>query len=173
MHRKGVALIIAIAMLLVVSAIQVAYIALYYNNYRLADKLVKKVQAHYKCRAIEAWAMDHVYQNSIDATIDLSYFSGEINDVITIDDFVGQIYAGDVYQDTDDLDDPNQTKKGLIIWSRVTEQIPNGTIKGESKTVLFARYVDVDGDDILGSGEEFEKIFWQQLDPGVDVAIEF
>ena len=46
-EKRGVALIVAIAMLLVATILQVAYIALFYNNYRASEILVKKIKSYY------------------------------------------------------------------------------------------------------------------------------
>ncbi|RKY36133.1 MAG: hypothetical protein DRP73_03890 [Candidatus Omnitrophota bacterium] len=47
MGKRGIALIVAIAMLLVATILQVAYIALFYNNYRASEILVKKIKSYY------------------------------------------------------------------------------------------------------------------------------
>ncbi len=47
MRERGIALIVAIAMLLVATILQVAYIALFYNNYRASEILVKKIKSYY------------------------------------------------------------------------------------------------------------------------------
>jgi hypothetical protein len=46
-NKKGVALTIAIAMLLIAVTMETAFMVLFYNNYRLSDKYLNEVKAFY------------------------------------------------------------------------------------------------------------------------------
>jgi hypothetical protein len=65
-NRKGIALIVAIAMLLVATILQIAYIALFYNNYRASEVLVRKIKSYYYTYGALNRVLETIYEANKD-----------------------------------------------------------------------------------------------------------
>lgn len=59
-------MIVAIAMLLVATILQIAYIALFYNNYRASEILVKKIKTYYYTYGALNRVLETIYQANRD-----------------------------------------------------------------------------------------------------------
>ena len=159
MGKRGIALIVAIAMLLVATILQVAYIALFYNNYRASEILVKKIKSYYYTYGALNRVLAAIY---------------EANGVVTAQEGTQQLtpltinYYYKIEPQGGEYTDP---ATGLIRPFKITVKAPaedTAEIKAYSQINYWCRYIVKNTTTFPNptSVDKIETVFFQEVIPG-------
>ena len=158
MFKKGIALVVAIAMLLMASLMQVAYIALYYNNYRMAQKLLRNVKSHYYAYAAQNAILDYILDQGgeIDQDCDASGTLLFQDKTISYTAWIDNLVWTDTNPNSFYIDSEGHKIYPYHIWCQAGSG-GAGDINVSSRINLWINYDATDS--------KFKEIFWQMVKP--------
>ena len=168
MRKRGIALIVAIAMLLVATILQVAYIALFYNNYRASEILVKKIKSYYYTYG----ALNRVLERIYDANKDVE--TGEPLPFVTPQEGTQQLTPLTInyyYKIEPQGGEYTDSGTGLVVRPfKVTVKAPaedTAEIKAYSQINYWCHYIIEDTTTSPPTPvDKIKTVFFQEVIPG-------